>query len=157
MRSLSIFVPMSPSSAGSSRPCGSATATCEMSGRGDLSIQMRNSFSVEGQRQEALQRMFTSTVGKMKITDVKFDDLKDLSKPEAKFTVTLEIEVGNFRDQPIQEALRIVLDARTSFEKEVSVAPWSTAKVTLPVPPGGPGLHLCEISLAPDDLTLDDH
>lgn len=72
-------------------------------------------------------------------------------------TVTLEIEVGNFRDQPMQEPLKVVLDARTSFEKEVSVAPWSTAKVTLPVPPGGPGLHLCEISLAPDDLALDDH
>ena len=71
-------------------------------------------------------------------------------------TVTLEVEVGNFRDQPIQEPLKVMLDARTSFEKEVSVAPWSTAKVTLPVPPGGPGLHLCEISLAPDDLALDD-
>ncbi len=71
-------------------------------------------------------------------------------------TVTLEIEVGNFRDQPMQEPIKVVLDARTSFEKEVAVAPWSTAKVTVPVPPGGPGLHLCEISLAPDDLALDD-
>jgi len=72
-------------------------------------------------------------------------------------TVTLEIEVGNFRDQPMQESLKVVLDARTTFDKEVSVAPWSTAKVTMPVPPGGPGLHLCEVSLAPDDLPLDDH
>ena len=72
-------------------------------------------------------------------------------------TVTLEIEVGNFRDQQMQESLKVVLDARTTFEKEVSVAPWSTAKVTLPVPPGGPGLHLCDISLPPDDLALDDH
>ncbi len=71
-------------------------------------------------------------------------------------TVTLEVEVGNFRDQPLQEPLKVVLDARTSFEKEIAVAPWSTAKVTLPVPPGGPGLHQCEISLAPDDLALDD-
>lgn len=71
-------------------------------------------------------------------------------------TVTLEIEVGNFRDQPMQEPLKVVLDGHTSFEKEVSVAPWSTAKVTLPVPPGGPGLHQCEISITPDDLALDD-
>lgn len=71
-------------------------------------------------------------------------------------TVTLEVEIGNFRDQPLQESLKVVLDARTSFEKEVAVAPWSTAKITLPVPPGGPGLHQCEISLAPDDLPLDD-
>lgn len=72
-------------------------------------------------------------------------------------TVTLEVEVGNFRDQPLQDSLKVVLDARTSFEKEIAVAPWSTAKVTLPVPPGAPGLHLCEISLPPDDLALDDH
>ncbi len=71
-------------------------------------------------------------------------------------TVTLEVEVGNFRDTPMQEPLKVVLDGRTSFEKEVSVAPWSTAKVTLPVPPGGPGLHQCEISITPDDLALDD-
>jgi len=72
-------------------------------------------------------------------------------------TVTLEIEVGNFRDQPMEDPVKVVLDGRTSFEKEISVAPWSTAKVTLPVPPGGPGLHQCEISIAPDDLPLDDH
>jgi Tfp pilus assembly protein PilF len=71
---------------------GSATATCEMSWRGDLSIQMRESFSVEGQRQEHLQRMLTGAIGKLKITDMKFEDLKDLSKPEANFRVTLEIE-----------------------------------------------------------------
>jgi Aerotolerance regulator N-terminal/von Willebrand factor type A domain len=71
-------------------------------------------------------------------------------------TVTLEVEVGNFRDTPMQEPLKVVLDGRTSFEKEIAVAPWSTAKVTLPVPPGGPGLHQCEISLTPDDLALDD-
>lgn len=71
-------------------------------------------------------------------------------------TVTIEVEVGNFRDQPMQEPLKVIVDARTSFEKEVSVAPWSTAKVTLPVPPGGPGLHQCEISIAPDDLAPDD-
>ncbi len=71
-------------------------------------------------------------------------------------TVTLEVEVGNFRDTPMQEPVKVVLDGRTSFEKEVAVAPWSTAKVTLPVPPGGPGLHQCEISITPDDLALDD-
>jgi len=72
-------------------------------------------------------------------------------------TVTLEVEVGNFREQPMQEPVKVVLDGRTSFEKEITVAPWSTARVTLPVPPGGPGLHQCEISIAPDDLALDDH
>jgi len=72
-------------------------------------------------------------------------------------TVTLEVEVGNFRDQPLDERVQVVLDGKTSLEKEVAAPPWSTAKVTLPVPPGGPGLHQCAISLPPDDLPQDDH
>ncbi|MDB6172510.1 MAG: rane protein [Chthoniobacteraceae bacterium] len=71
-------------------------------------------------------------------------------------TVTLEIEVGNYRDEPMREPVKVVLDARVSFEKEVTVAPWSVAKLTMPVPPGGPGLHSCEISIAPDELPQDD-
>ena len=71
-------------------------------------------------------------------------------------TVTMEIEIGNFRDQPMQEPVKVVLDARSTFEKDIVIAPWSTAKITLPIPPGAPGLHLCEVSLAPDDLAADD-
>ena len=71
-------------------------------------------------------------------------------------TVTLEIEIGNFRDQAMQEPVKVVLDARSTFEKDIVVAPWSTAKITLPIPPGAPGLHQCEVSLAPDDLAADD-
>ena len=71
-------------------------------------------------------------------------------------TVMLEVEVGNFRAEPLREPLRVMVDARGSFEKEIDVAPWSTAKFTLPVPSGGPGLHLCEVSLKPDALTADD-
>jgi hypothetical protein len=72
-------------------------------------------------------------------------------------TVTVEAEIGNFSDAPLEESLKVTLDSRMSFEKEVSVAPWSTSRVTLPVPPGAPGLHLCELSLPPDDLAADDH
>ena len=71
-------------------------------------------------------------------------------------TVTLEVEIGNFRAEPLRTPLRVMLDARASFEKEVEVAPWSTAKVSVPVPSGGPGLHLCEVSLPPDALAADD-
>ena len=71
-------------------------------------------------------------------------------------TVPIEVEIGNFRDQAMQEPVKVVVDGHTSFENEVTVAPWSTAKVTLPVLLGGPGLHQCEISIAPDDLALDD-
>jgi hypothetical protein len=72
-------------------------------------------------------------------------------------TVTLEVEVGNYRAEPLREPMRIVLDSRASFEKEVNVAPWSTTKVTVPIPAGGPGLHLCELSLPPDALNADNH
>ena len=72
-------------------------------------------------------------------------------------TVAVEIEVGNYAAKPLDAPLKIVVDQRFSFEKSVSVPPWSSAKVTLPVPPGGPGLHLCEVTLPPDDLPQDDH
>jgi hypothetical protein len=71
---------------------GSATATCDMTWKGDFAIQMRQMFSVEGQRQLILQQLFTAMLGKLKITDTKFDDLKDFSKPESAFHVTIEIE-----------------------------------------------------------------
>jgi hypothetical protein len=71
-------------------------------------------------------------------------------------TVTLEVEVGNFAAEPLRDVLKVVLDASVSFSKDISVAPWSSAKITLPVPPGSPGVHLCEISLPPDELPQDD-
>ncbi len=70
-------------------------------------------------------------------------------------TVPLEITVGNFSDQPMKERITAVIDQRVSFEKEVSAPPWSTAQVILPVLPGAPGLHLCEVHLPPDDLDAD--
>jgi hypothetical protein len=71
---------------------GSATADCEMTWRGDMAVRMREMFSVEGQRGLMLQQLFSAMLGKMKIAEQKFDDLKDLSKPEATFRVTIEIE-----------------------------------------------------------------
>jgi hypothetical protein len=71
-------------------------------------------------------------------------------------TVTLEVEVGNYRDEPLRESLKAVVDERSAFEKEVSVAPWSSAKVSIPVAAGSPGLHLCEVSLPADNLPQDD-
>ncbi len=72
-------------------------------------------------------------------------------------TVMLEVTIGNYSAQPLQDRLTAVLDQRTSFEKEVFVAPWSVGKVLLPVTPGASGAHQCEISLPPDGLEQDDH
>ncbi len=71
-------------------------------------------------------------------------------------TVTLDVDIGNYQDQPLHDNVKVQIDGRSTFEKEVSVAPWSAAKVTLPVPAGAPGLHQCEITLPPDDLPQDD-
>ena len=71
-------------------------------------------------------------------------------------TVTVEVEIGNFAAQPLDAPMKVVIDQRVSFEKSISVPPWSSAKFTLPVPPGGPGLHLCEVTLPPDELPQDD-
>ncbi len=72
-------------------------------------------------------------------------------------TVTLDVTVGNFAARPLESRLKVVLDQRVSFEKEVTLSPWSVGKVTLPVPIGAPGLHVCEISLPPDGLEQDNH
>lgn len=72
-------------------------------------------------------------------------------------TVMLEVSVGNFSEKPLQEQLTVLVDSRAKFEKEVFVAPWSLGKVTLPVAPGAPGLHQCEVRLPPDGLEQDNH
>jgi Aerotolerance regulator N-terminal/von Willebrand factor type A domain len=72
-------------------------------------------------------------------------------------TVSLEVTLGNYGEQPFDDRLTVVLDQRLSFDQDVSLAPWSEGKITVPVPAGGPGLHLCEIRIPPDALELDDH
>jgi hypothetical protein len=71
---------------------GSATATCDMTWKGDFAVQARQMFSVEGQRPLILQQLFTAMLGKLKITNSKFDDMKDFSRPDSSFQVTIEIE-----------------------------------------------------------------
>ncbi|EEF63264.1 BatA domain-containing protein [Pedosphaera parvula] len=71
-------------------------------------------------------------------------------------TVMLEISVGNYSEKPLQDRLKVFVDDKNSFEKEVFVSPWSVGKVTLPVAPGAPGLHQCEVRLPADGLEQDD-
>ena len=72
-------------------------------------------------------------------------------------TVPLEITVGNFSPEPFAGRVTVTLDKRFSFDQEVSIAPWSQEKVTVPVSVGGPGVHLCEVRLPPDSLEYDNH
>jgi hypothetical protein len=70
-------------------------------------------------------------------------------------TVPLEISIGNYSRDPFAGRVTVMLDKKFSFDQEVSAAPWSEEKVTVPVPVGGPGIHFCEVRLPPDALEYD--
>jgi hypothetical protein len=70
-------------------------------------------------------------------------------------TVPLEITIGNFCKEPFAGRVTVTLDKKYSVDQEVSVAAWSDEKITVPVPVGGPGVHLCEVLLPPDALEYD--
>jgi hypothetical protein len=72
-------------------------------------------------------------------------------------TVPLEVTVGNFSHEPFNDRVTVMLDKKFSFDQEVSIAPWSEEKVTVPVSVGRPGVHLCEVRLPPDALEYDNH
>lgn len=71
-------------------------------------------------------------------------------------SLALELTVGNFSAQPFAGRLTVAADERFSVDQDVTVAPWSEAKLTVPVPAGAPGLHRCEVRLPPDALPADD-
>jgi hypothetical protein len=72
-------------------------------------------------------------------------------------TVLLEVTVGNFSEESFAGRVTVTLDGRFSLDQEASIAPWSEAKVMVPVSAGGPGVHLCEVNLPPDALEYDNH
>ena len=72
-------------------------------------------------------------------------------------TVPLTVTLGNFAAEPFNGRVTVTLDRRFSFDQEVTVAPWSQEKVTVPVSVGGPGVHLCEVRLPADALEFDNH
>ncbi len=70
-------------------------------------------------------------------------------------TVTIEIELGNFSSTPLQAPVRLSIDGGATFERDAFIGAWSSGKVSLPIPAGAPGPHLCEVSLPADDLPGD--
>ncbi|HXJ71384.1 MAG TPA: BatA and WFA domain-containing protein [Candidatus Dormibacteraeota bacterium] len=71
-------------------------------------------------------------------------------------TVAIAVALGNFSGEPFNGRVTVTVDRRFSFDQEVSIAPWSQSRVTVPVSAGGPGTHLCEVQLPPDALECDD-
>ncbi|HTA31644.1 MAG TPA: BatA domain-containing protein [Candidatus Cybelea sp.] len=72
-------------------------------------------------------------------------------------TVMLAISVGNYSGEAFTGRMTATLDKKFSFDQEISIAPWSEEKVSMPVAVGAPGLHLCEVRLPPDALEYDNH
>ncbi len=72
-------------------------------------------------------------------------------------TVPLEVAVGNFSADAFSGRATVVIDRQYSFDQDVSAAPWSVEKITVPVSVGGPGVHLCEVRLPTDALDYDNH
>lgn len=72
-------------------------------------------------------------------------------------TVALEISVGNFSREPFNGRVTATVDQRYTFDQEISIAPWSESKATVPVSVGSPGVHLCEVRLPSDALEHDNH
>jgi len=70
-------------------------------------------------------------------------------------TVPLEVTVGNFSAVPLDDVITVRVDQRHQVQQPVSAGPWSSVRVTVPVPVTSPGLHLCEITLPPDNLAAD--
>jgi hypothetical protein len=86
---------------------GDAVAKGEFTARGDLAVQVRNMFSVEGQRPLVLQQFMVMAFGKAELVANDFDDLKDLSKPDVSFRVTAKVPgfakaAGEARTLPTQ-------------------------------------------------------
>jgi hypothetical protein len=70
-------------------------------------------------------------------------------------TVPLEVSVGNFAAAPFTGRVTVTLDKKFSFDQELSLAPWSEEKITVPVSVGAPGIHQCEVRLPADALEYD--
>lgn len=70
-------------------------------------------------------------------------------------TVPLEVTIGNFSSEPLDDVITVRLDQRHQVEHPVTAGPWSSVRVTVPVPAPAPGLHLCEITLPRDNLAAD--
>ncbi len=71
-------------------------------------------------------------------------------------SVPLAITVGNFSPLPLRENLTIRVDNQVELQAPVEAAPWSSARVLVPVPATAPGLRVCEVRLPPDNLPTDD-
>jgi len=70
---------------------GTATAKAEFTWRGDMAVQARQAFSVEGQRPLLLQQFLAGSMSGAKLVSHEFDDLKDLASPNTRFRISVRV------------------------------------------------------------------
>jgi hypothetical protein len=132
-------------------------------GNGDAEIyyisnfQRKNWAEVDFQPLANLARVFFVDVGPESFSNHAVLGAQiDQSQVLAGDTIPLQIDVGNFSDAPLDAPVTVRIDQRLQVQARAVAGPWSTVKVTVPVPATTPGLHICEVMLPPDNLALDD-
>jgi hypothetical protein len=119
-------------------------------------FQRKNWAGVDYTMMPAAARLFWTPA-----TDLQRDNSAVLSAGPAQSrilsgeTISVDVELGNYASTPLQSPVRVTIDGSATFERDAFIGPWSSGKVSLPIPAGTPGLHLVEISLPPDDLPED--
>lgn len=72
-------------------PDGSGTVDVKMVFKGDVAVQIRNAFAVEGQRALRLNMLLGRIFGKATLKEFSFSDLTDLSTIDVTLTMTVEV------------------------------------------------------------------
>lgn len=70
-------------------------------------------------------------------------------------TVPLEVSVANYSDEPYEDRVEVLLNGRFVAHGEISLAPWSTGVVSVPVAFTRPGPQVCEVAIGDDRLAHD--
>lgn len=71
--------------------------------------------------------------------------------------VSLEVTAANYSPDPVELPLEAIVDGGPTTPAKISLAPWSTGKVTLELAAPGPGAHGIEVRSPEDGLPLDNH
>jgi hypothetical protein len=78
-------------------PDGAAEVKVKMDFLGDVAVQIRSAFAVEGQRKLRLNMLLGQFFGKAELEDFQFSDLTDLSRIDA--TLDLDAKVPQFAEK----------------------------------------------------------
>ncbi len=139
---------------------GSASVKAEFTWRGDLALQCRSMFAVEGRRKLILQAILAQVFGPAKLGEIDFDDLKEADEPVERFRVTAEVRnfakgSGDVRDLPtaflnMLDQMKQIVERPEREHDLLLQNPMSfciTAKYTLP--------EGWTLDQAPEDLSID--